>query len=287
MNKTVRRMKTCLKGLVCTFLLLTAAVSISGQAVYAADRGPSLKDERGMAVCVNPKTDCRAVVEDDAGLLNEKERADLLEKMEDITEFGNVAFKSVNENRNSTEAYARDHYRELFGDSGGLLFVVDMDNRYIYLYSHGKIYQTITEEYANTITDNVYRYASREDYYSCAWNVYDQACKVLDGQKIAMPMKYICNILLAVNLGLLINYFLVKLLTGKNSTSADDVIRSEQHRLNITDVTAQYRNTTKTYSPTSSGSSGGGGSSHSGGGSHSSGGSHSGGSSGGGGGHSF
>lgn len=309
-------MKTGLKGLLCAVILLTAAVSVTGQAVYAADWVPSLKDETETAVTetydsgeenaeeeaavteekvpeqtetlsfVNPETNYRAVIEDDAGLMNERELKDLLKKMKEITEFGNAAFLSVAVNSYSTETFAENCYRELFNDDSGLLFMVDMDNRYLYLFSDGKIYRTVTRDYANTITDNVYRYATREDYYSAAWNVYDQAYRVLNGQKISMPMKYICNILLALSLGLLINFFLVKLLTRKHAASLDDVIRAEQHRLNVTDVTSRFDNTKKTYSPSSSSGSSGGSSHHSSGGSHSSGGG-GGHSSGGGGGHSF
>lgn len=88
--------------------------------------------------------------------------------------------------------------------------MIDMDNRNIWIHSNGAIYRTITKSYADTITDNVYTYASAQDYYGCASEAYTQMATLLAGRRIAQPMKYISNALLALIIALLINYFVVR-----------------------------------------------------------------------------
>ena len=158
---------------------------------------------------VNPDTGYQTVIEDDAELLSEEEEAALQELLEEITAYGNVAFKTIDNNYMSTENYARSYYKDMFGTASGTLFLIDMDNRIIWIHSDGAVYKVITTAYANTITDNVYRYASDEEYFVCAQKAFEQMLSLLQGQKIAQPMKYISNGLLAIILALLLNYGVV------------------------------------------------------------------------------
>ena len=158
----------------------------------------------------------------------------------------------------------------------GTLFLIDMDNRELYIFSDGDVYRTVTTSYANVITDNIYTYASDGDYFTCADNAFDQIASLLEGQKIAMPMKYISNALLALLLSALLNYFLVSFLSRSRKCSDEELLSAGQASFVFRNAAAKKTTTTKVYNPSSSGS--GGGSSGGGGG---------GGSSGGGGGHSF
>ncbi|MGN1158031.1 MAG: TPM domain-containing protein, partial [Agathobacter sp.] len=116
----------------------------------------------------NDETGYEAIIVDEAGLLSSSEKADLLEEMEALTEYTNIAFVSVEENRYSTENLAMRLNEEYFGNESGIVFIIDMDNRYIWIDSMGSVRKVITEDYAQTITDNVYSYASDENYYKCA-----------------------------------------------------------------------------------------------------------------------
>ena len=183
----------------------------------------------------------------------------------------------------NTSSYAKAKYRELFGHDSGILFVIDMGRRNIWIYCDGKIYRSIDKAYSNTITDNVYRYASRGEYYQCAKKVFEQALTLLQGGRIAQPMKYISNALIACVLALLINFIF---LTYQRNNDETIIARSVPA---LTTTVGAYilskrvtsRNKTRhvQYSSSSGGSSGGGFSGGGGGGG--------GGSSGGGGGHSF
>lgn len=214
------------------------------------------------------------VLEDDADLLSAKEETSLLEKMKPITAYGNVAFHSNNMTRRATDDYIEDYYHELFGTESGTVFFIDMYNRNIWIFSDGKVYRTITKSYANTITDNIYTYASDAEYYACAYKAFDQIYTLLEGGRIAMPMKYISNALLAITFSIIITYLVVRFTSMKHMPTTKQIVKKMKADVNYTYLSKQLIKEERIYDPPSSDSSGGGGGS-------------SGGSSGGGGGHSF
>ena len=160
------------------------------------------------------------------------------------------------------------------------LFLIDMKNRYIYIFSDGENYNTITSDKAEIITDNVYRYASRGDYYECASRAFHQINTLLLGGKISEPMRIITNVLLSLYIGFFI-CFLFALVTF--NAKKDNYLLSGNYvkAFAMANFAAAVVGTHKVYNPPSdsgSGFSGGGGGGFSGGG---------GGFSGGGGGHGF
>ncbi|MDE6388299.1 MAG: TPM domain-containing protein [Lachnospiraceae bacterium] len=227
-------------------------------------------------IYLNAETSYRVLIEDDAQLLDDEEEQALTALMQEITAYGNVAFKTIDDNNYHTEFYARQYYQKQFGTDSGTLFLIDMDNRNIWIHSDGDVYTVITKSYADTITDNVYRYASGGDYYDCAAQTYDQILTLLKGNKIAQPMKYISNGLLAVILALLLNYGLVSFFARIRKTDRKELLRNGRNHFNYTQPRAFFIRESRMYHPTSSGSSsgssGGGSSSGGGGGSSSSGG---------------
>lgn len=240
------------------------------------DVEPLSFDEDG--VYRNAETSYRIIIEDDAGLLNNEEEQDLAALMQEITTYGNVAFKTIDTNNRGTESYARQYYHDQFGTASGTLFLIDMDNRNIWIHSDGAVYKTITKSYADTITDNVYRYASDGNYYDCASHTYEQILTLLKGNKIAQPMKYISNALLAVILALLLNYGLVSFFARMKKPGRKELLSNGRNHFHYTQPRAFFVRESRTYNPTSSDSSSSGSSGSGGGGSSSSGG---------GGGHSF
>lgn len=226
-------------------------------------------------------TNYQVIIEDGADLLTEEQESSLYKVMEDITEYGNVAFVSVAENSSSAESFARKFYSNQFGTGSGTVFLIDMDNRMIWIHSDGAIYKVVTTSYANTITDNVYRYASREEYYECAKEAFRQIHALLEGDRIAQPMKYISNALLALILSFFINFGVVSYFARLKRPSDAKLLRNMERRFTYTKPIVNFTHKTKVYDPVESS----GGSSS--GGSRSGGSSGGGSSSGGGGGHSF
>ena len=122
-----------------------------------------------------------------------------------------VMFLSVADNPYTTsQPYAENTFRQYFGKESGTILLIDMDNRTIWIFSDGAIYRTVTRSYANTITDNIYTYASDGDYYGCAKSAFEQEARILGGGRIAQPMKYISNALLSLVGGVLITFLVLR-----------------------------------------------------------------------------
>ena len=221
----------------------------------------------------------KLIIEDEAGLItNEEDIKKIRDKMAALTEWGNVAFKTVPVGGNaygSTASLASAYYHEKFGTESGSVFIIDMDKRNIYIFSDGYNYTIITDGKAEIITDNIYRYATNEDYYTCAYTAFDQINTLLSGGKILEPMRHISNIVVAIVLAFFINFIIVAKSTKIKKEEVNEVIKNCDVSVTASNITGRKTGTHRVYSPQSSGSSGGGG----GGGG--------GGSSGGGGGHSF
>ena len=151
------------------------------------------------------------VIDDEADLLTEAQEADLHAIMEKVLPYGNAAFVSVDKNATTTERLAETKFLEFFGDTSGALLIIDMDNRYIQLIADGAVYKTVNRTRCNEITDNIYRYASQKDYYTCAAKAFEQVTRLLEGGKIAAPFRYVTNAFLAVCLALIGNFAVMSL----------------------------------------------------------------------------
>ena len=238
------------------------------------------------ALYTDPDTGYSVYIRDDADLLSDEEEAKLTEDMKPVTEYGNAVFvSSTAPYSTSVQELAKGYYRTYSGTDSGTLFLVDMYKRYIYIFSDGAVYQTVTRSYADTITDNTYAKASRGLYYECASEAFTQIHTLLEGGKIARPMKVITNILMAVCIAVILNYELVMISRRKKYAVPQAAAAAISSFAAIAAIRPIFQKLTKTYIPPVSSS--GGGSYHggsSGGGGFSGGG---GGSSGGGGGHRF
>ena len=232
----------------------------------------------------NPATGYYVTVEDAADLLTDEEEKMLLTELLPMTEYGNACTATgYSDDGQSTYDFAADCYEALFGKNtkSGTMFMIDMENREIYIYSDGENLRNIDKGYAYVITDNVYKYASRGEYHRCILEAYSQIRDVLEGRKIAQPMKYASNALLALALAMILNYVILRL-TGSAKTPSDQkILDSIVFTSAVAAPMAVFTGTSKVYSPPSR-SSGGGGGGWSGGG-----GGGGGGHSGGGGGHRF
>ena len=242
MHNTPKKMLLCLAS---TFLLLLCLIKpVMAETTYT-----------------NPDTDYSVIIEDDADLLTDSEEEELTTVMKDITVYGGASFVTINENSTTAATFIESYYRNTFGHESGTVFLIDMDNRKIWIFSDGKIYNTVTKSYADTITDNCYTYASNGDYFGCAKTAFSQIVSLLQGRRIAQPMKYISNAFLAVIVALLLNFIIVQIFSKTNSASSKELLSAIDHRYNLMNPDEEFTYTSKEYSPTSSsgGSSGGGG----------------------------
>ena len=218
---------------------------------------------------VNNDTGYYVVIEDDANLLSDDEENNLVDEMKEISKYGGVAFHSVDSGYMTTASYAESYYREKFGNGSGVVFLIDMVNRQLYIFSDGEIHKTITSSKANTITDNVYRDASNGNYYNCAKEAFSEISTLLNGGVIAQPMKYICNALLSVLAAMIILFMIANALSKARKASVEKIVEGGKASVNAESPKVILLGETRTYSPiakSSGHSGGGGGGGHSGGG---------------------
>lgn len=237
-------MQMKLYKITCTLILILYMCTSFSQTSYASESSYT-----------NEETGYQIMICDDALLLTEEEEIALKEVMKAFTSYGHAVFVTVDSNPISTEYYAELWYQEFFSYENGMIFLIDMDNRVLTIYCEGDVADVITDAYATTITDNVYRYASNEEYYLCAGTAFSQACTLLNAGNIMQPMKYISNALLAMLLSLLILFGYVSYYSRIKQPSDDKLLERIHKQFSHSKPIVTLTNETKTYSPQSSGSS--------------------------------
>ncbi|MBQ9504709.1 MAG: TPM domain-containing protein [Lachnospiraceae bacterium] len=209
------------------------------------------------ALYVNSETGYGVYIYDDEDLLTDEEEDELLQNMIPLTTYGGAAFVSTSSQ--DAEATVRSESHSIFNNASSTLFLIDMGAREIKLANTGDVHKAVTDNYMNIITDNAYTYASGGDYLACAQSVFDQEYSVLEGHRIAQPMRYLTNILTAIVAGLLINFIFVWVRKGKVTISDSELIAAAAGAAIGTAISKHRVSSRKTRIVSSSGSSGGGG----------------------------
>ena len=224
--------------------------------------------ETAGALYTNPDTGYQVFIDDGEGLLSDSEEALLRREMEPLTQYGGVAFVSASApSGTSSKEYARQQCYKYFSAESGSVFLIDMGHRNIYIFNTGRIEKTITAAKSRTITDNVYTYASRGDYYNCAVRAMAQMQTLLEGGRIAEPMRFICAALVAVMIALLIGYWIVRATRVRSFKQNAALLGAVKTRFNIAEPEVKLVNSKKTRIIKSGGGfSGGSGGGFSGGG---------------------
>lgn len=261
---TVRKIKRILTAFVFCLILSASTIPVCASAVSAS----------------NEETGYVYVLDDSADFLTDSQENSLQKQLYDLTAYCNVAFvTTTGHSKSSTEDFAADYFDDVFGPhSNGTIFVIDRCLNEIYLYSDGQAHKIITNSRARSITDNTYTYARDKDYYTCAYKVFAQIETLMQGKRIAEPMRYLCSALLAIVAALFLNLFFALWSSRSHKADRRQVMTGLYAQMQINNPRTQFIRQSRTYSPVSSGSSGGG---------HSGGGGGGGGHSGGGGGHSI
>ena len=211
-------------------------------------------------------------VDDGADLLSDTEEAELIRRYSPITEYMDAAFVSTDHSEGSTSSYTEKYAIQHYGNDPAIIFMIDMEDREIYIYSNGKALKTISKADARAITDNIYKYASRGEYFNCADAAFSQIYTKCQGGRLARPVKHITNALIAVLLGVLLNYLLTVLTRiprADRRTRGDvkvSVTREMASMPGIALAAPIVLSTIRRRKSKSSGGRGGGGGGHSGGG---------------------
>ena len=185
-------------------------------------------------IFTNEETNYSVIIDDKADLISEEDEARLKDTMIGITKYANVIFLSTDSNPSTAKSYADDYILSRYRNENGVIFLIDMDNRIIWLAATGNTRSIITNGKAESITDNVFRYASSKEYYECANNAFKQVYILLDGGKINEPMKVLSNLLISITSSVVIGYIIIsagtrikKQVAIKNYTKSFEVSKAE------------------------------------------------------------
>ena len=151
------------------------------------------------------------VIDDGADLLTDEQETLLKVKYADMALYMDTAVVTTNSSMSTARAYAQDYAVRTYGTTPAVIFLIDMDNREIYVCTNRDAVKVISNADSRAITDNIYTYASKGDYFSCASKAFRQVSGLLEGQRIAAPFRYVTNAFLAVCLALLGNFALMSL----------------------------------------------------------------------------
>lgn len=154
--------------------------------------------------------DKNVIIYDDAELLSSDEYIQLEKYLKTLDSSINylVVTTSSHDYGDSEDEILYTYYDESFGEkSDGIAFIVDMYDRRIHLSGYGEIQYKIKDADSIDITDNVYRYASKGDYYNCILHVFEQADTLVHEGAILRPMRFAVTFLVSIILGFLLAFF--------------------------------------------------------------------------------
>lgn len=127
-----------------------------------------------------------------------------------------------------------------------------MGNRKLTLSASAEMETLIASE-RSSIVDNIYKYASKKDYYTCCREcLYEVRC-VLYGNAIAHTMKYIDNGLLAVIIALILNFIIIFSGTLKRRELGRVLMEGAVSSATFSNIGIAEGRKTKVYYPRSSG----------------------------------
>lgn len=109
-------------------------------------------------------------VYDEADLLTEEEEQALTDEivtLEENTGWTVYAVTTEDAQGKTSMAYADDFYDNHADSENGVVFLIDMDNREVYLSTAGKAIRYLTDSRIDRITENAASYAGEEAYAAC------------------------------------------------------------------------------------------------------------------------
>lgn len=151
------------------------------------------------------------LLEDEAELLTPEEEAALEEAMGPIAQHGTVAFWTTEQPGNvdeKAEEYFNEHIGTKRSDSG-VVFMIDMSMRQIYIFSRGEIEKHVSRSDAYAITADISHYATEGAYADCALEVFARIGTRLEGKQLHSTMRLLCSMVAGIAAGMVLAYLIV------------------------------------------------------------------------------
>ena len=241
----------------------------------------SLTEKTISAILATPKVDETEKIYDFAGLLSVEEEVLLYD---DISTYINdysmdmIVVTIDSNNKSSAKEYADDFYDYNYFGIGnthdGIIFLIDMDNRDIWLSTTGKAILIYDDNRVDNILDGAYYYVSNQDYYNTVKTFIGKATNYAKqgnassnkdyriddkGEYVYSPAFPIGVIVVFSAIGTTIFLLIAsaKHRVVKQATHANEYFANQSLRIDVKEDKFMNTHTSKVYSPRSSDSGGG------------------------------
>ena len=290
MKKNVKIFLVILISFIFNITLVSASTNtnIRTEDNYLINDWIEVTDSNRGNILNTPAVNAEEKIYDFADLYTDSEEKDLYNEVNSYIQSYNMDLVIVTINRNnksSPQEYADDFYDyNDFGISSnrdGVLFLIDMQNREIYMYTTGTAIEMYNDYRINEALDSVYTYMSDEDYYEGTSNyidiIKDYAASGYPNNSTISNKGDRPSIVTTMIVSLIITIIIMGILISKNkmvrkATTAEEYLNKESVNIkNISDILVSS-NTTKqkiehntssggssTHHSSSGGSHGGGG----------------------------
>ena len=200
-------------------------------------------------------------IDDAADLFTDEEEQELFTEMDPLAGYSDFILHTTNEDSfDSTEEYAKDYFDSQLGaGSNGIVFIIDMAKRELYIRADGAAARVITPYQATLITDNIYRMAHDGDYFGTVKEGAAECLKLWNGEKVTAPMRIISTALISAAEALLIVLLIVILASSSKKAALEDIIKNTRSKHEFRNIRMVKTDTTRVYNPQTSDSDGGGG----------------------------
>ena len=132
-----------------------------------------VNDKNQSNILLTPAVDATEKIYDFADLFSNSEEEELYNKIHNYIKYTNIdmAIVTINyNNKHNKSVYSDDFYDyNEFGigdDHSGLLFLIDMDSKQIYMTVTGRAISVYTDERYKNILDTAFKYIATGDYYN-------------------------------------------------------------------------------------------------------------------------
>lgn len=290
MKKNVKIFLVILISFIFSITLVSASTNtnIRTEDNYLINDWIEVTDSNRGNILNTPAVNAEEKIYDFADLYTDSEEKDLYNEVNSYIQSYNMDLVIVTINRNnksSPQEYADDFYDyNDFGISSnrdGVLFLIDMQNREIYMSTTGTAIEMYNDYRINEALDSVYTYMSDEDYYEGTSNyidiIKDYAASGYPNNSTISNKGDRPSIVTTMIVSLIITIIIMGILISKNkmvrkATTAEEYLNKESVNIkNISDILVSS-NTTKqkiehntssggssTHHSSSGGSHGGGG----------------------------
>ena len=129
-----------------------------------------------------------AVILDNANLFSEEQKRDLQNDIDLYSVNGNILILTVVDNDDSPQSYAENQYTQEFGTKAGVVFLIDISNRKIWIGATGACKEALDNDSCEKIATQISSYATKEDYYTCTKTGMKKIDNELNGNMVSSIM---------------------------------------------------------------------------------------------------